>query len=638
MSSSKKIFVRYEDPGGRKELDTALRVTLPGKWSGRGCGKVVDMFVDAYNAKHKDHKLKASDVALYGDKSRQEIRKDVAISEGLKDEETVWIRTSDFQKTPETRELTDYTPRMLAKKDDLETMRRKNQDVLIDRASQVLSLFALPSDEDATISAVRRVIDERTEVETLICGTPHRVYELTTLILPPNPLDDYADALGRAWTQLGTILKRRNLRVGPYLPLKGEYGKVLAKMHGRRWLCSFYKRREPLNKKDAGADLGKILGKLHSVARINKVAAVAAQAATLPPRPWREEVLHKDRQEEILGALRIPKAEADVIFDDLPTCWNHTDFRTDWCATLHQSSTTKEDFLLPSGDEKASAATEKKMDVVYVVDGCCDGREKPRVVDLLSFFTDLVSLPKDDETDAKYRERRLQALFVSCEAYVKENEWLFSVDEIRTAPMAWKLAAQFDADVLADLDDVYVDIQKILRDATPIVIREGPVPEEPDETKSDTSSDYGEPPISPAPPDDPEPEEFWARIIWHDKYPTRYDLLRQKLVKKTEESIYEDIFMEHHVKRAPVREKPDNSKPMVYSSNLQEGDIDSPRPMFLDYIPTVPLRWQVASIVILLLRDRDRQENVWDTILAELPSVPKSSLNFYPSLDFIFIF
>jgi len=625
----KELYIRYEDPGSDRSLDAALRVTLPAKWQEKKSLKVLQTFVDNYNSKKTTTRLDLGKLKLFGDKSRKEVSLEAPIFQALGDEETVWVREAAFATTEkkEERQMTDYVPRMLAKKDDLETMRAKNQDVLIQRAEEILRLYALPTDENHAVLQVRRVVEERTGVESLLCRCDARVYELTTLVEKPNPLDEYADALARGWTQLGHLLEFQGLVVGPFLPLRGEKGKCAAKIHGRRWLCSIYQTREPLvlgesddEDDDEGLSakvLGTVLGKLHRVARASNLANVAAGGATLAPRPWRELVLKKDHVEETLHALRISQKDADAVLDDLPDCWNHCDFRRDSCSKIVAKVTGAQLLLLereddddddaksslPQQDERPPPLEEEE---VFHVGGCCDGRLKPRIVDLLPFFV---------EGDADV-EKRLKAMASAFAAYVDASNWVFSVHEIRLAPVAWKLAAQNDADVLADIDERAVDIQIIMRDSVPLRIREGPAPTDP-ENKSDTSSDYGEAPVSPAPPDEPEPDDFWDRLMWHDKYPTRYDLLRQKLVKKTESKEYEDIFLEHHVKRAPLRANPD-PRPLVYSSILQEGEIDSPRPMYLDHIPTV--RWRVAAIVILLLRDRDRQENVWDKILPEIPA------------------
>ena len=577
--------MRYEDPGGDKSLETALRVTLPKKWMERGSEKVVSMFVDAFNAKHRA-KLDARRLKLYGDKSREAILG--TIGEGLKDEETVWVRSEPFATSK--RQLTDYSPRSLAKKDDLETARAKNQDFLCERATQVLELFGLPSDEDHSVVAVRRVVDERMNTETLICKvTSKRVFEMTTLVELPGPMDEYADAQARAWTQLGSALKMSHISVGPYLPLKNEHGKVAGQIFGRRWLCTFYRKREPVGDP---RELGRVLGELHRVARTARICEVAKEAATLAPREWREEVLPNDKKEDTLIALDIQDDDIDTIFDDLPECWNHTDFRRDWCAKVN--------------------------DTMTVVDGCCEGRLRPRVCDLLTFFTEL--LPCEDDVTV-----RLEAMALAFEAYQQASQWPFSSSELRLCPEAWKLLAQNDADILADIEEVAESIRKVMRESMVKMVADGPSKEPESGDDSDGESDYGEPevrnPEDVAPADEPEPEEYWARLRWHDKYPSRYDLLRQKLVKKVDidsfELPYEDIFLEHHVKRAPLREFPD-PRPLVYSSNLMEGAPDAPRPMYLDHIPTV--RWRVAAIVLLLLRDRERQENTWDTILSELPA------------------
>lgn len=66
-SKARVVYVRYEDG----DVAYSLRMTLPRRWLARGekCSKLLQIFVDSFNAKHEKHRLSAAKCLLRGDRS-----------------------------------------------------------------------------------------------------------------------------------------------------------------------------------------------------------------------------------------------------------------------------------------------------------------------------------------------------------------------------------------------------------------------------------------------------------------------------------------------------------------------------------------------------------------------------------------
>mmetsp|Transcript_9551 Transcript_9551/g.14651 ORF Transcript_9551/g.14651 Transcript_9551/m.14651 type:complete len:412 (+) Transcript_9551:2-1237(+) len=104
-----------------------------------------------------------------------------------------------------------------------------------------------------------------------------------------------------------------------------------------------------------------------------------------------------------------------------------------------------------------------------------------------------------------------------------------------------------------------------------------------------------------------------------------YDRLERKLRKKCKQSTFVDFFNDEYHNSGfrqpddPTPKPIDMDVPMVLSSELYVGSLSAPRPWMYGHKRPHTV-WQVAACILLLIRDRQRQANVWDNILSQVPN------------------
>ena len=165
----------------------------------------------------------------------------------------------------------------------LEEMRALNQRRLVERATQCVDLFAVPSD-DGVVHECRRVASDEGGYggpeETLIAKCGRGTFDLTT-VREHRDEGRYADAIGRVWNQLSGLLPDEVV-TGGYVPLRREFGKVVGDMHGRKWVVRPHFEGEACGDP---AVLGKVLGLCHKAVLRTRAHEQALELMELKARP-----------------------------------------------------------------------------------------------------------------------------------------------------------------------------------------------------------------------------------------------------------------------------------------------------------------------------------------------------------------
>ena len=449
------VYLRFEEDADT-EKHSAMRATLPARWVHRETlRKVLDMFFDSYESKHPAGAKETRAAAkLWGDASRKKLDLDAKITPLLALEETLWVRTRDddaiqayFDAKPVVRqskllrltegasddatgdasaELTEYVPRVLVKKETmtLEEMRALNQKRLVTRATQLVDLFAVPSD-DGIVAECRRVANDDGGYggpeEVLIAKCGRGVFELST-VREHRDEGRYADAIGRVWNQLSGLLPD-DVVTGGYVPLRREFGKVVGDMHGRKWVTRPFFEGDPCGDP---AVLGRVLGLCHRAVLRTRAHEQACELMELKARPFDERfpedykwaqgifesVETSDCEEVLSSAGKVAKIASrhQQLIDDAatlatiqaqPLIWTHSRFR--------------------SRHVRRNAKTRRCR-----VDGCEMGQIHCRLADLYHFFV------WDETKDGLLAGKA--AFPVALRAYAQHSEWPFSPVEARLLP------------------------------------------------------------------------------------------------------------------------------------------------------------------------------------------------------------